>query len=51
MRHLSDEVSFKDGGIIQTRAAEVLGEASGLLEEIEELGLFATLEKGVFFFF
>jgi len=48
MRHLSDEVSFKDGGIIQSRAAEVLEEASDLLEEIEELGLFATLEKGVF---
>jgi len=48
MRHISDEITFKDGGIIQSRAAEVLESASELLEEIEKLGLFATLEKGIF---
>jgi len=48
MRHFGDEITFKDGGIIQSRAAEVLENAAQLLEEIEKLGLFATLEKGVF---
>ncbi|MCL2227340.1 MAG: lysine 5,6-aminomutase subunit alpha [Oscillospiraceae bacterium] len=48
MRHLGEEIAFKDGGIIQERAAEVLKKAAMLLEDIERLGLFATLEKGVF---
>ena len=48
MRHLGEELTFKDGGRIQTRAALVLEKAAALLEEIERLGLFATLEKGVF---
>jgi beta-lysine 5,6-aminomutase alpha subunit len=48
MRHLGDELIFKEGGRIQTRAALVLEKAVALLEEIERLGLFATLEKGAF---
>jgi beta-lysine 5,6-aminomutase alpha subunit len=48
MRHLGEELEFKDGGRIQTRAAEVLNKATELLTEIERLGLFATLEKGIF---
>jgi len=48
MRHLGDELTFKEGGRIQKRAAHVLEKAAKLLEEIEKLGLFATLEKGVF---
>ena len=48
MRHLGDEITFKDGGIIQTRTAEVLKKAADLLEDIESQGLFATLEKGMF---
>jgi len=48
MRHLSEELAFKEGGRIQGRAREVLGKAAALLSEIERLGLFATLEKGVF---
>jgi len=37
--------TFKEGGRIQARAAQVLEKAAALLEEIERLGLFATLEK------
>ena len=48
MADLGSELSFKDGGIIQSRANEVLTKATDLLTEIEELGLFNTLEKGIF---
>jgi len=48
MRNLGDELEFKHGGRIQSRANEVLTKATTLLEEIEQLGLFATLEKGIF---
>lgn len=48
MRNIGDEVEFKEGGIVQTRAAEVLGKAAALLKDIEEEGLFATLEQGKF---
>ena len=48
MRILGDEIEFKKGGVIDTRAATVLREAAELLGEIEKIGLFATLEKGVF---
>ncbi len=48
MADFGDEVQFKEGGIIQSRANEVLTKATNLLEEIEQIGLFATLEKGIF---
>ncbi len=48
MKDLGSEIVFKDGGIMQTRANEVLTKATELLSEIERLGLFETLEKGVF---
>ena len=48
MRSLGDEIEFKKGGMIETRAAEVLSKAAALLEEIQKTGLFATIEKGVF---
>jgi beta-lysine 5,6-aminomutase alpha subunit len=48
MAHLGEELEFKEGGRIQNRANEVLTKATDLLVEIEKLGLFATLEKGVF---
>ncbi len=48
MRNLGDEIEFKQGGLIQSRAAEVLEKASTLLKDIEEEGLFATLEQGKF---
>lgn len=48
MRNIGDEIEFKEGGIIQTRAKEVLQKAADMLEEIEKEGLFATLEQGKF---
>ena len=48
MADLGNDIEFKQGGIIQSRAAEVLQKAADLLGEIERMGLFATLEKGVF---
>ena len=44
----TDIINYKDGGIIQTRANEVLTKATDLLAEIEKLGLFTTIEKGIF---
>jgi beta-lysine 5,6-aminomutase alpha subunit len=48
MRNIGDEVEFKKGGMIQTRAAEVLEKAAAFLKDIEEEGLMATLEQGKF---
>ena len=48
MADISDEIQYKDGGIIQNRANEVLTKANDLLEEIEGLGMFKTIEQGVF---
>lgn len=48
MHDFGSELTYKEGGIIQTRANEVLRKATDLLGEIEQTGLFATLEKGVF---
>ena len=48
MRNIGDEIEFKQGGIIQNRAAEVLDKAAAMLKNIEEEGLFATLEQGKF---
>jgi beta-lysine 5,6-aminomutase alpha subunit len=48
MKNIGDEIEFKKDGIIQTRAQEVLAKASDLLIEIENEGLFTTLEKGKF---
>lgn len=47
-RHIGDEIEFKEGGIIQSRAQNVLKKADELLEEVEKEGLFSTLEKGIF---
>ena len=47
-RHIGEEVEFKEGGIIQSRAQEVLGKADALLAEVEKEGLFSTIEKGIF---
>ncbi|WP_338432228.1 lysine 5,6-aminomutase subunit alpha [Clostridium tyrobutyricum] len=48
MKSLRDEIEFKDGGIIQKRAEFVLRKAFELLQNIEEDGLFNTIEKGAF---
>jgi len=48
MKDIGEEVEFKQGGIIQSRAQEVLQKAADMLEEIENEGLFATIEQGKF---
>lgn len=48
LKSIGDELEFKQGGIIENRANEVLEKATNLLEEIEREGLFTTLEKGIF---
>ena len=48
MANIGDEISFKENGIVQNRAREVLNSATVLLEELDREGLFNALEKGVF---
>lgn len=48
MHDLGSEITFKPNGIMQNRANEVLTKATNLLEDIEQMGLFTTLEKGIF---
>ncbi|XMB87505.1 lysine 5,6-aminomutase subunit alpha [Mycoplasmatota bacterium WC44] len=48
MADISDEIEFKENGIIQNRAKEVLGNAINLLTKIEDIGIFNTIEKGIF---
>jgi beta-lysine 5,6-aminomutase alpha subunit len=43
-----EEIYFKSGGIIQTRANNVLKKALELLKEIQHYGLFKTIELGKF---
>ncbi len=45
---LGDEIEFRPGGIIQRRAADVLGGAHALLEAIADSGLLAAIERGTF---
>jgi beta-lysine 5,6-aminomutase alpha subunit len=47
-RDLGEEIEFKRGGIIQSRAQEVLRGALEILEAIAETGLFSALGQGVF---
>jgi len=48
MRALGDEIEFKENGIVQSRADEVLESAMALLERIRDDGMFEALEAGVF---
>lgn len=48
MKNIGDEVEFKEDGIIQTRAKEVLDKTIALLEQLQEEGLFTAIEKGIF---
>jgi beta-lysine 5,6-aminomutase alpha subunit len=45
---LGDEIEFKRGGIVQTRAQEVLAGAHGLLERIARTGLFQAIDEATF---
>lgn len=48
MKSIGDEMEFKEGGIVKTRAKEVLDNAISLLEQLTSEGLFNALEKGIF---
>ncbi len=48
MRHLGEEISFRPGGRIETRAGQVLARAVTLLEEIAAAGLMQAIGRGVF---
>ncbi len=48
MKDLGSEITFKEDGLIQTRAQSVLKEALVLLKQIKEKGMFESLAEGVF---
>lgn len=48
MRQLGDEIEFKENGIIQKRAQEVLVKAADFIEEVEGAGLMNVIEEGKF---
>ena len=47
-KDIGDEIEYKKGGIIQSRAQEVLSKAEELLRDIDREGIFDTIEKGKF---
>ncbi len=47
-RHFGDEIAFKPGGRIETRAQDVLGGCLDLLERVSRQGLMNAIEHGVF---
>jgi beta-lysine 5,6-aminomutase alpha subunit len=48
MRHLSEEIQFTPGGRIQSRAEEVVDQATKFLEKVADQGLFESIEAGLF---
>ncbi len=48
MKNFGDEIEFKRDGIIHRRAEKVLNDATNLLKEISNIGIFSTIEKGMF---
>ena len=48
MKSISEEITFKKGGIMEERVRLVLNKSIKLLQEIEKQGLFNTIEKGIF---
>jgi len=48
MKNIGDDIQFKEDGIMQQRAKQVLDKAAELLSRIEQEGLFTALEKGLF---
>lgn len=48
MEDFGNEIEFRQGGIIEKRAEEVLSETVKLLEDIRKEGLFRTIEMGKF---
>lgn len=48
MKDLANELTFKNEGLIQSRAHEVLNKAHALLKQIAKDGMFKSLADGVF---
>jgi beta-lysine 5,6-aminomutase alpha subunit len=48
IKGLGDEIMYREGGVIQTRAQDVLREGMELLERVQERGLFEELAAGTF---
>ncbi|WLT31143.1 lysine 5,6-aminomutase subunit alpha [Geothrix sp. PMB-07] len=48
MADLGGEIEFKEGGLIKTRAHQVLDEAVAFLEKIEQAGLMDAMAQGEF---
>ncbi len=48
LRHMGEEITFKAEGRIQKRAEETLEKAVEMLRDIEKIGLFMALERGMF---
>ncbi len=48
LKSIGEETEFKENGIVQKRAQEVLDKSLSLLEHIKEEGLFTALSKGIF---
>lgn len=48
MKDLGEEIMFKQDGLIQKRAQNVLDEAKELLKDIDKVGMFNSLADGVF---
>lgn len=48
MADLGSEIEFKEGGLIKTRAHQVLDEAVAFLEKVERIGLMDAMAQGEF---
>lgn len=48
MRHLGDEIRFRPGGRIETRASGVLDDAVEMLEEVAGIGLMEAVSRAMF---
>lgn len=48
MKDFGDEIQFKKDGIIMSRAHKVLDDSITLLNEITNIGIFESLERGIF---
>lgn len=47
-RHLGDEIQWKPGGIVESRAKETLDKAHTLLSEVERYGIWEAIAHGAF---
>jgi beta-lysine 5,6-aminomutase alpha subunit len=48
MAGFSDEIEFRDGGIVKTRANRVLEDTVAFMEEIADKGLLDSIAQGLF---